>query len=261
MSPWSFLLLLVPITLHSHPHNFETFSRPFLYLCFPALHSQTHTQTHVRLRMHLRGIKMPGADNVFFIELLFTSQGFHHVECNWVIDVIQSCIPCVFLYVFACFLLESGLSRCTVLHFLNRGTLEIKRVFHSCFASADYRVGPCFASVNNQMCQGQLTGIVCTKTLCCATMGRAWGHPCEMCPAQPHPCRRGFIPNHRSGACQGKVCSSGFVSLFFSLSFSLPFAFLLLARFNSFSLLACLQPSPSVIPSSLATIPSPEDYF
>uniref|UniRef100_A0A4W5LFU6 EGF-like domain-containing protein n=1 Tax=Hucho hucho TaxID=62062 RepID=A0A4W5LFU6_9TELE len=69
----------------------------------------------------------------------------------------------------------------------------------------DYRTGPCFASVSNQMCQGQLTGIVCTKTLCCATVGRAWGHPCEMCPAQPHPCRRGFIPNHRTGACQGTV--------------------------------------------------------
>ncbi|KAG5270641.1 hypothetical protein AALO_G00194930 [Alosa alosa] len=66
----------------------------------------------------------------------------------------------------------------------------------------DYRTGPCFASVTNQMCQGQLSGIVCTKTLCCATVGRAWGHPCEMCPAQPHPCRRGFIPNHRTGACQ-----------------------------------------------------------
>uniref|UniRef100_A0AAY4CEM9 Fibrillin-1 n=1 Tax=Denticeps clupeoides TaxID=299321 RepID=A0AAY4CEM9_9TELE len=66
----------------------------------------------------------------------------------------------------------------------------------------DYRTGPCFASISNQMCQGQLSGIVCTKTLCCATVGRAWGHPCEMCPAQPHPCRRGFIPNHRTGACQ-----------------------------------------------------------
>ncbi|NXN74071.1 FBN2 protein, partial [Himantopus himantopus] len=29
-----------------------------------------------------------------------------------------------------------------------------------------------------------------------------WGHPCEMCPAQPQPCRRGFIPNIRTGACQ-----------------------------------------------------------
>uniref|UniRef100_A0A8C8SP86 Fibrillin 1 n=1 Tax=Pelusios castaneus TaxID=367368 RepID=A0A8C8SP86_9SAUR len=68
----------------------------------------------------------------------------------------------------------------------------------------DYRTGPCFSQVNNQMCQGQLSGIVCTKTMCCATIGRAWGHPCEMCPAQPHPCRRGFIPNIRTGACQGR---------------------------------------------------------
>ncbi|XP_013923451.1 PREDICTED: fibrillin-1-like [Thamnophis sirtalis] len=66
----------------------------------------------------------------------------------------------------------------------------------------DYRTGPCFTLVTNQMCQGQLSGIVCTKTLCCATVGRAWGHPCEMCPAQPSPCRRGFIPNIRTGACQ-----------------------------------------------------------
>ncbi|XP_043562346.1 fibrillin-2-like [Chiloscyllium plagiosum] len=66
----------------------------------------------------------------------------------------------------------------------------------------DYRTGPCFTQVNNEMCQGQISGIVCTKALCCATVGRAWGHPCEICPAQPHPCRRGFIPNIRSGACQ-----------------------------------------------------------
>lgn len=66
----------------------------------------------------------------------------------------------------------------------------------------DYRTGPCFTQVNNDMCQGQISGIICTKTLCCATVGRAWGHPCEICPAQPHPCRRGFIPNIRSGACQ-----------------------------------------------------------
>lgn len=71
----------------------------------------------------------------------------------------------------------------------------------------DYRTGPCFTLVTNQMCQGQLSGIVCTKTLCCATVGRAWGHPCEMCPAQPHPCRRGFIPNIRTGACQGKFAA------------------------------------------------------
>lgn len=81
----------------------------------------------------------------------------------------------------------------------------VSRSNRGCSCSpSDYRTGPCFSQVNNQMCQGQLSGIVCTKTMCCATIGRAWGHPCEMCPAQPHPCRRGFIPNIRTGACQGK---------------------------------------------------------
>ena len=84
---------------------------------------------------------------------------------------------------------------------------------------SDYRTGPCFTVINNQMCQGQLSGIVCTKTLCCATVGRAWGHPCEMCPAQPHPCRRGFIPNIRTGACQGKGRAGGVIngSILFAL--------------------------------------------
>lgn len=80
------------------------------------------------------------------------------------------------------------------------------------FVLLDYRTGPCFTQISNQMCQGQLSGIVCTKTLCCATIGRAWGHPCEMCPAQPHPCRRGFIPNIRTGACQGK-CLHNYIGL------------------------------------------------
>ena len=79
---------------------------------------------------------------------------------------------------------------------------------------SDYRTGPCFTVISNQMCQGQLSGIVCTKTLCCATVGRAWGHPCEMCPAQPHPCRRGFIPNIRTGACQGKPQAGGVINGF-----------------------------------------------
>lgn len=79
---------------------------------------------------------------------------------------------------------------------------------------SDYRTGPCFTVVSNQMCQGQLSGIVCTKTLCCATVGRAWGHPCEMCPAQPHPCRRGFIPNIRTGACQGKPLADAVINGF-----------------------------------------------
>nr|XP_021561177.1 fibrillin-3 [Neomonachus schauinslandi] len=66
----------------------------------------------------------------------------------------------------------------------------------------DYRTGPCFGQVGAEGCQHQLTGLVGTKALCCATVGRAWGLPCELCPAQPHPCRRGFIPNIRTGACQ-----------------------------------------------------------
>ncbi|KAL2100225.1 hypothetical protein ACEWY4_004619 [Coilia grayii] len=79
----------------------------------------------------------------------------------------------------------------------------------------NYRTGPCFTQVNNQMCQGQVSGIVCTKTLCCATVGRAWGHPCEMCPAQPQPCRRGFIPNIRTGACQAPSYSLSHKGPFF----------------------------------------------
>ncbi|OWK59643.1 Fibrillin-2 [Lonchura striata] len=82
------------------------------------------------------------------------------------------------------------------------GALCNTAIFPFFFSPPDYRTGPCFTQVSKQMCQGQLTGIVCTKSLCCATVGRAWGHPCEMCPAQPQPCRRGFIPNIRTGACQ-----------------------------------------------------------
>ncbi|XP_055969214.1 fibrillin-3 [Sorex fumeus] len=66
----------------------------------------------------------------------------------------------------------------------------------------DYRTGPCFSQMGPQGCQHQLPGLMYTKALCCATVGRAWGLSCERCPAQPHPCRRGFIPNTHTGACQ-----------------------------------------------------------
>uniref|UniRef100_A0A8C0W6M1 Fibrillin-3 n=1 Tax=Castor canadensis TaxID=51338 RepID=A0A8C0W6M1_CASCN len=66
----------------------------------------------------------------------------------------------------------------------------------------DYRTGPCFSQVGPEGCLRQLTGLVCTKALCCATVGHTWGLLCEPCPAQPHPCRRGFIPSIRTGACQ-----------------------------------------------------------
>lgn len=68
----------------------------------------------------------------------------------------------------------------------------------------DYRTGPCFTQITNQLCRGQLTGVVCTKTLCCATIGKAWGNPCEQCPDQPNPCRRGYILNIKDNQCQGK---------------------------------------------------------
>ncbi|RZF38291.1 hypothetical protein LSTR_LSTR007889 [Laodelphax striatellus] len=65
---------------------------------------------------------------------------------------------------------------------------------------ADYRTGPCFTRVANEMCAGQLAGVVCTKQLCCATVGRAWGHPCEKCPSQL-PCDEGHLKNIHSGQC------------------------------------------------------------
>ncbi|XP_067140465.1 fibrillin-2-like [Centruroides vittatus] len=64
----------------------------------------------------------------------------------------------------------------------------------------DYRTGPCFQKVKNQFCAGQLTGVVCTKQLCCATIGVAWGHPCEQCPSKLE-CDRGFITNIQSKSC------------------------------------------------------------
>nr|CAD7423795.1 unnamed protein product [Timema monikensis] len=65
---------------------------------------------------------------------------------------------------------------------------------------ADYRTGPCYTKVKNEFCQGQLEGVVCTKQLCCATVGRAWGHPCEQCPTRLD-CDEGFIKNIHSGQC------------------------------------------------------------
>lgn len=69
---------------------------------------------------------------------------------------------------------------------------------------ADYRTGPCFTHVRNDMCQGQLQGVVCTKQLCCATVGKAWGHPCEQCPSKLD-CDEGFLRNIHSGQCVGTV--------------------------------------------------------
>ncbi|XP_067253271.1 fibrillin-2 [Chanodichthys erythropterus] len=66
----------------------------------------------------------------------------------------------------------------------------------------DYRTGPCFIQVRNRKCAGQGSGFVCSKALCCATVGQAWGHTCELCLPLSLSCSRGFIPNTRTGACQ-----------------------------------------------------------
>ena len=75
------------------------------------------------------------------------------------------------------------------------------------YLSSDFRTGPCFTQVSDGICRGQLTGVVCTKTLCCSTIGAAWGRPCEQCPTTPHPCRRGYIPNPKKNTCQGNAYS------------------------------------------------------
>ncbi|KAH6937565.1 hypothetical protein HPB50_001718 [Hyalomma asiaticum] len=65
----------------------------------------------------------------------------------------------------------------------------------------DYRTGPCFRNMRQSSCLDQLPGVVCTRQLCCATVGVAWGHPCEACPRQLE-CDRGYITNIRSRGCQ-----------------------------------------------------------
>ncbi|WAR00530.1 FBN1-like protein [Mya arenaria] len=66
----------------------------------------------------------------------------------------------------------------------------------------DQRTGPCYTNLENNMCRGQIPNVVCTKHLCCATEGMAWGDPCEACPANPHPCRRGYVLNLAKNTCQ-----------------------------------------------------------
>ena len=51
------------------------------------------------------------------------------------------------------------------------------------------------------MCSSQLEGVVCTKQLCCATIGVAWGHPCEKCPKDLVCDQPGFLKNVHTGKC------------------------------------------------------------
>lgn len=66
---------------------------------------------------------------------------------------------------------------------------------------SDYRQGPCYKEIKDRTCQGQITTLMCTKELCCATVGKAWGSPCEQCPAKPEPCAKGYLPDYASREC------------------------------------------------------------
>ncbi|XP_064619862.1 fibrillin-2-like isoform X2 [Lineus longissimus] len=65
----------------------------------------------------------------------------------------------------------------------------------------DFRTGPCYTQVEGDTCKGQLIGVTCTRGLCCATIGQAWGQPCQQCPRAPEPCRRGFIFHDSNKQC------------------------------------------------------------
>ncbi|XP_022906889.2 fibrillin-2-like [Onthophagus taurus] len=73
--------------------------------------------------------------------------------------------------------------------------------FQGNFCEIDYRTGPCYTGYRGALCANQLEGVVCTKTMCCATVGKAWGHPCEHCPSRLE-CDIGFLKNTRSGRCE-----------------------------------------------------------
>lgn len=69
---------------------------------------------------------------------------------------------------------------------------------------SDFRTGPCYTKIKGSLCLNQLQGVVCTKVLCCATIGKAWGHPCEHCPMSLE-CDTGYMKNVQNGVCVGKT--------------------------------------------------------
>ncbi|XP_038076023.1 fibrillin-2-like isoform X5 [Patiria miniata] len=66
----------------------------------------------------------------------------------------------------------------------------------------DFRTGPCYAQFNLGVCTGEISGLQCTKALCCSTIGQGWGsNPCEACLTFESPCERGFVIDARTGQC------------------------------------------------------------
>ncbi|CAG9791106.1 unnamed protein product [Diatraea saccharalis] len=79
--------------------------------------------------------------------------------------------------------------RCVCFHGLSGTRCEIDR-----------RTGPCYTDTRGALCTGALEGVVCTKQLCCATVGVAWGHPCERCADLD--CPPGHLRNLATKECQ-----------------------------------------------------------
>ncbi|XP_037292481.1 fibrillin-2 isoform X3 [Manduca sexta] len=79
--------------------------------------------------------------------------------------------------------------RCVCFHGLSGTRCEIDR-----------RTGPCYTEQRGALCTGALEGVVCTKQLCCATVGLAWGHPCEHCGELD--CPHGHLRNLATKECQ-----------------------------------------------------------
>ena len=61
----------------------------------------------------------------------------------------------------------------------------------------DYRTGPCYTAFRHGSCQAPLPGVTCTKQMCCATIGVAWGHPCVECPRRLT-CPKGYLKNNNN---------------------------------------------------------------
>ena len=59
---------------------------------------------------------------------------------------------------------------------------------------------------------GGMIKVQCTKSLCCATVGEAWGSPCEQCTYGEDSkdgdgevaCKKGFLFNEEKNLCVGE---------------------------------------------------------